>query len=163
MSEHDKLLVVDNLNIEYRTSDGTFHAVNGISFELGYRETLGLVGETGAGKTTTALAIMQLLPERTSFITKGKILFKGENLITKKKSEMQSIRGGSISMIFQDPMACLNPLITVGDQIKEVLNIHKYADASDNSVDEQCANLFKMVGIAPERAREFPGQFTDVR
>lgn len=121
----EKLLEVKNLKIEYHSDSNVFHAVNGISFDLGYKETIGLVGETGAGKTTTALAIMQLLPERTGKITDGEILFKGENVIGKGNEEMRSIRGAQISMIFQDPMTCLNPLMTVGDQIREVLKIHE--------------------------------------
>jgi len=156
----DKLLVIENLKIEYHSDSNVFHAVNGISFELGYKETIGLVGETGAGKTTTALAIMQLLPERTGFITDGRILFKGENIIGKDRAEMQKIRGASISMIFQDPLTCLNPLMTVGEQIKEALEIHKESIGSVEHIDQQVNQLFEMVGIPPARGREFPNQFS---
>lgn len=162
----EKLLEIKNLKIEYHSDSNVFHAVNGISFDLGYKETIGLVGETGAGKTTTALAIMQLLPERTGKITDGEILFKGESVIGKGNEEMRSIRGAQISMIFQDPMTCLNPLMTVGDQIREVLKIHEKPASEKNEkeagedMDSQVDRLFEMVGIPPEREREFPNQFS---
>lgn len=159
----DKLLEVKNLNIEYHSNSNVFHAVNGISFDLGYRETIGLVGETGAGKTTTALAIMQLLSERTSHINSGEIIFKGEDLIKKTAEEMRKIRGAKISMIFQDPMTCLNPLMTVGDQIKEVLEIHAghlHLDGDKASINTQVDHLFEMVGIPPIRENDYPNQFS---
>ena len=98
----EKLLEVKNLNVEYHSDSYVFHAVNGISFDLGCQETIGLVGETGAGKTTTALAIMQLLSERTSRVNSGEIIFKGENILARSREEMQELRGAKISMIFQD-------------------------------------------------------------
>jgi peptide/nickel transport system ATP-binding protein len=156
----NKLLVIENLKIEYHSDSNIFQAVNGINFELGYKETIGLVGETGAGKTTTALAIMQLLPERISHITCGKILFKGENIIGKERAEIQKIRGASISMIFQDPMTCLNPLMAVGDQIKESLEIHKKNTSSSAQIDQQVNQLLEMVGISPIRKKELPYQFS---
>ena len=128
----EKLLEVKNLNVEYHSDSYVFHAVNGISFDLGCQETIGLVGETGAGKTTTALAIMQLLSERTSRVNSGEIIFKGENILARSREEMQELRGAKISMIFQDPMSSLNPVLTVGDQILEVLQEHNDpAQASD--------------------------------
>lgn len=159
----EKLLEVKNLNIEYHSDSNVFHAVNGISFDLGYQETIGLVGETGAGKTTTALAIMRLLPERTSRINSGEILFKGENIFEKSTEEMRSIRGAKISMIFQDPMTCLNPLMTVGEQIREVLDIHaEHLGIVGNSESRKkhMDHLFEMVGIPPVRERDFPNQFS---
>lgn len=159
----DKLLEVKNLNIEYHSGSNVFHAVNGISFDLGCQETIGLVGETGAGKTTTALAIMQLLSERTSRINSGEILFKGEDILTKSKEEMREIRGAKISMIFQDPMTCLNPLMTVRDQIKEVLEIHAghlNLDGEKKKIDERVDQLLELVGIPPVRGQDFPNQFS---
>ena len=100
---NDKLLEVKDISVIYKTDEETVYAVNKINFDVGRKETIGLVGETGAGKTTTALAIMRLLPERTGNITGGEILFKGKNLIEKTMNEMRLIRGSSISMIFQDP------------------------------------------------------------
>lgn len=158
-----KLLEVRDLNIEYHSGSNVFHAVNGISFDLARKETIGLVGETGAGKTTTALAIMQLLSERTSRINSGQILFDGEDIMEKSKEEMRAIRGAKISMIFQDPMTCLNPLMTVGDQIKEVLDIHAehLGIATDReSIQAQVDHLFELVGIPPTREGDFPNQFS---
>lgn len=106
-----KVLDVKNLTIQYRTDLETVHAVNGISFSLEKGETLGLVGETGAGKTTTALGIMGLLPERTAVIPEGSIEFEGTDLLKLSEQEMQKVRGSQISMIFQDPMTALNPVL----------------------------------------------------
>ena len=116
-----KVLDVKNLTIQYRTDLETVHAVNGISFSLEKGETLGLVGETGAGKTTTALGIMGLLPERTAVIPEGSIEFEGTDLLKLSEQEMQKVRGSQISMIFQDPMTALNPVLPVGKQIGEAL------------------------------------------
>ena len=157
---NEKLLVIQNLKVEYHSGKNIFHAVNGISFELGYKETIGLVGETGAGKTTTALAIMQLLPDTTARITEGEILFKGKNLIEQDKHTMRKIRGAEISMIFQDPMTCLNPLMTVGDQVREALVIHSEGKADHKAINEQVDRMFELVGIPPAREKEFPNQFS---
>ena len=159
----DQLLEVKNLNVEYHSDSNVFHAVNGISFDLGYQETIGLVGETGAGKTTTALAIMQLLSERTSRINSGEIIFKGENILARSQEEMQELRGAKISMIFQDPMTCLNPLMTVGDQIKEVLEIHAghlELEGGKKKIEDRVDQLFELVGIPPVREKDFPNQFS---
>lgn len=110
------LLQVEDLGIIYKTDLETVYAVNGISFSLSRGKTLGLVGETGAGKTTTALSLLRLLPERNSIITGGSITFDGRNLLDLPLAEMRQIRGERISMIFQDPMTSLNPVLTVGDR-----------------------------------------------
>lgn len=159
----EKLLEVKNLNVEYHSDSYVFHAVNGISFDLGCQETIGLVGETGAGKTTTALAIMQLLSERTSCVNSGEIIFKGENILARSREEMQELRGAKISMIFQDPMTCLNPLMTVGDQIREVLEIHAgHLELGDGKkqIEDRVDQLFELVGIPPVRGKDFPNQFS---
>ena len=159
----EKLLEVKNLNVEYHSDSYVFHAVNGISFDLGCQETIGLVGETGAGKTTTALAIMQLLSERTSRVNSGEIIFKGENILARSREEMQELRGAKISMIFQDPMTCLNPLMTVGDQIREVLEIHAgHLELGDGKkqIEDRVDQLFELVGIPPVRGKDFPNQFS---
>ena len=122
----EKLLAIKDLSVIYKTEESVVHAVNKINFEIGYKETIGLVGETGAGKTTTALSIMQLLPERTGRISEGEILFKGSNLLKKSKNEIRLVRGACIAMIFQDPMTSLNPLTPVGQQIMESLEIHNH-------------------------------------
>ena len=124
------LLEVRDLSVEYRTDMETVYAVNHVSFSLEKGKTLGLVGETGAGKTTTALALLRLLPERTGRVPNGEIIFEGRDLMGIKEGEMQLVRGGKISMIFQDPMTALNPVLTVGAQIREALELHNTTGAS---------------------------------
>lgn len=155
-----KLLCLKDLSVVYKTDEALVYAVNGINLEIGYKETLGLVGETGAGKTTTALAIMQLLPEKTGRITAGEILFKKENLLKKSKTEMRLTRGSNISMIFQDPMTSLNPIVTVGEQIKESLDIHNYEKKDKKELDKRVDELLALVGIQPRRKNEYPHQFS---
>ena len=160
MSESSVLLEVRDLETQYVTDDATFRAVNKISFTIGERETLGLVGETGAGKTTTALSLMQLLPERTGRIVGGEILFRGADLLKKSKNEMRLIRGAFISMIFQDPMTALNPIMNVGDQILESLTIHNVNGSSKEELSARVDELLTLVGIAPSRKKEYPHQFS---
>jgi peptide/nickel transport system ATP-binding protein len=155
----EKLLQVQDLSVIYKSEESIVHAVNKINFEIGKRETLGLVGETGAGKTTTALAIMQLLPERTGDIPEGKIIFNGEDLLKKSKNEVRLIRGSRISMIFQDPMTSLNPIMTVGDQIMESLKIHNPKN-DQVELEKRVDELLKLVGIQPNRKKEYPHQFS---
>ena len=122
MSENrEKLLEIRDLSVTYLTDDATLYAVNGLNLDLYRGETLGLVGETGAGKTTTATAVMRLLPDRVGKITSGTIQFDDVDITAASDAEMRAIRDRRISMIFQDPMTCLNPVLTVGDQISEVL------------------------------------------
>ena len=120
----EKLLEVKNLEVIYKTDLETIQAVNNISFTLDKGETIGIVGETGAGKTTTALTILRLLPSNIGKVLHGSIEFCGEDLLKIPEYDMRSIRGKHISMIFQDPMTALNPLETVGDQIAEALFLH---------------------------------------
>lgn len=155
----NKLLEIKNLHVTYE-GEKTVNAVNGISFDLNERETIGLVGETGAGKTSTALSIMQLLPERTGRTPEGEILFDGEDLLKKTKKEMQKIRGAQISMIFQDPMTSLNPVMTVGDQILESLKIHNDEQKSKEELDARVDELLELVGIQPQRKYDYPHQFS---
>jgi len=155
----EKLLDIKNLSIEYRTDDATYYAVNDLNLSLDKGETLGLVGETGAGKTTTALSILRLLPFRIGVITSGSILMNGEDMLAKPESEMRKIRGKEISMIFQDPMTSLNPVYTVGDQIAEVIKLHE-EKLTKEQVDKKVDNLFLMVGIPAERKTEYPHQFS---
>ena len=118
---NDNILEIKDLAIHFYTEDGDVAAVNGIDLALRHGDTLGLVGETGAGKTTTAKGILRLIPSPPGKIVSGKVLFDGENLLEKTEKEMQKIRGGKISMIFQDPMTALNPVLRVDDQIAEVI------------------------------------------
>ncbi|MEF2640411.1 MAG: ABC transporter ATP-binding protein [Lachnospiraceae bacterium] len=154
------LLEVKDLEVVYKTDENVIHAVNGISFSLNERETIGLVGETGAGKSTTALSILRLLPERTGHITNGEILFRGENLLKKNPAEIRLVRGAEISIIFQDPMTALNPVLTVGSQVRESLEIHNYDNKSHEELDARVDELFNLVGIPADRKKEYPHQFS---
>lgn len=155
----ENLLKVQDLVTEYKTDFETVHAVNGISFTLDKGETLGIVGETGSGKTTTALSILRLLPENTGKIINGSIEFNGQNLLNVSKEEMRAIRGGKISMIFQDPMTALDPLETVGEQIEEALHLHS-EDTSKGAISARVDEVLSLVGIVPERKNEYPHQFS---
>ena len=157
-NEKNILLQVKNLRVHYETRELVYEAVNGVSFSLERGKTLGLVGETGAGKTTIALAIMGLLPTPPAHVLEGEILFEGEDLLEKKSKEMQNIRGSKISMIFQDPMTALNPILRVGDQIEEVLHIHQKISKAE--AKQRAVEILKMVGIREERFNDYPHQFS---
>lgn len=154
----DKLLDIKNLSINYVTEDGTLNAVNNINLELKEGETLGLVGETGAGKTTTALGIMKLIPNPPGKIINGSITFEGKDLIQESEDDMRGIRGNKISMIFQDPMTSLNPVMTVGEQISEVIEIHE--DLNKNEAMKKAGEMLELVGIPAARVNDFPHQFS---
>ncbi|MDR1651040.1 MAG: ABC transporter ATP-binding protein [Synergistaceae bacterium] len=158
--EHTPVLDVRNLESVYHTDDGTVYAVNGISFTIEEKETIGLVGETGAGKTTTALSILRLLPERTGRVVGGQILYRGDDLLKKDADEMRMIRGACVSMIFQDPMTALNPTISAGDQILESLEIHNADGRPREALDARVDELLSLVGISPGRKHEYPHQFS---
>lgn len=155
-----EVLKIEDLSIIYKTDLETVYAVNGISFSLKEGETMGLVGETGAGKTTTALGIMGLLPERTAKVTDGKIFFEGEDLLKFSDHDMLRIRGEKISMIFQDPMTALNPVLTVGEQIGEALYLHNEENLSQQEIDKKVEETLELVGIPKERKTEYPYQFS---
>ena len=152
------MLNVENLVIHYETDEEVVEAVNNISFRLKKGEVLGLVGETGAGKTTTALGIMGLLPPKVGHVIQGKIELDGENLFDKSEREMRNIRGKKISMIFQDPMTALNPVKTVGEQISEVVLLHSHC--SKVEALRRAQDMLAMVGIVPERYKDYPHQFS---
>ena len=156
MSEN--MLNVENLVIHYETDEEVVEAVNNISFRLKKGEVLGLVGETGAGKTTTALGIMGLLPPKVGHVIQGKIELDGENLFDKSEREMRNIRGKKISMIFQDPMTALNPVKTVGEQIAEVVLLHSHC--SKVEALRRAQDMLAMGGIVPERYKDYPHQFS---
>lgn len=155
---NDKLLEVKNLIIHYETESGVTEAVNNISFDLKRGETLGIVGETGAGKTTTALGIMQLLQEPPARIISGEIYFHEEPLLNNSKINMRKIRGNKISMIFQDPMTALNPVMRIGEQIIEVIRLHEKISALEAS--KKAKNMLNLVGIPEDRFNEYPHQFS---
>ncbi len=156
---NDNILEINNLGVIYKTDLETVYAVNNISFALERGKTMGIVGETGAGKTTTALSILRLLPERTGHITNGSIVFDGMDLIEATEVEMQKIRGEKIAMIFQDPMTSLNPVHTIGEQIAESLILHN-KDKSKDEIDARVDEVLTMVGITPSRKKEYPHQFS---
>ena len=158
--ENKTLLTVDNLEVVYTNGRETVQAVNNISFDIKRKETLGLVGETGAGKTTTALSIMGLLPERTGKILNGSIKLEDTNLLELNEKEMQAVRGGRISMIFQDPMTSLNPVIPVGDQILEALILHNIENKSREELHQRVDEMLTLVGINPERKKQYPHEFS---
>ena len=156
--ENNTLLDIKNLTIHYLTDDGVVHAVNDLSIKLDRGETLGFVGETGAGKTTTALGILRLVPNPPGKITGGEIWLDGKNLVSASEKEMRQIRGRKVSMIFQDPMTSLNPVIPVRDQIAEVILLHEKVTAAQAL--EKAEAVLTKVGIGAERAKEYPHQFS---
>lgn len=151
-------LSIRDLRVRYVTEDETVNAVNGISLDIEEGQSLGLVGETGAGKTTTALSILKLLPKPTGRIESGTIVFRGADLSGASEEAMRKIRGNEISMIFQDPMTSLNPIFTVGFQIAEVIGLHN--DLSPEETQKRAGDMLELVGIPRARANEFPHQFS---
>ena len=152
------LLEVKDLTIYYEKKDSVAKAVNGISFQLEEGETLGLVGETGAGKTTTALGIMNLVPSPPGKIKAGEVLVDGKNVLKMNTHALQKYRGRDVAMIFQDPMTSLNPVMRVGDQIAEILRHHKHLSRAEAMV--QATEMLKKVGIGEERMSDYPHQFS---
>ena len=157
----DKILEVSDLQIRYVTDEETVRAVNGVSFTLERGESIGLVGETGAGKTTTALGIMGLVPDPPGEIVGGSILFEDQDLLKLPEKQMREIRGGKISMIFQDPMTSLNPVMTVGAQIAEVVLLHNKISKAE--ARERAKEMLEQVGIPGSRCDDYPHQFANVR
>ena len=158
---NEKLLEIKDLEVIYTSRSSEIHAVNGISLSLNKGETLGLVGETGAGKTTTAYAIMRLLPDRTARVKKGEVIFDGKDLLKEHEEFMRhGIRGERISIIFQDPMSALNPIMRVGDQIAEALKHHNKENLSKEQIDEQVDKTLELVGIQKERKTDYPHQLS---
>ncbi|MBI9050339.1 MAG: ABC transporter ATP-binding protein [Anaerolineaceae bacterium] len=151
-------LSVKDLVVEYSAEGQVIHAVNGVSFELERGRTFGLVGETGAGKTSTAKTILRILPDPPAKIRSGEIFLDGEDLLKISEKDMRKIRGQKISMIFQDPMTALNPIMKIGDQISEVIELHN--KVSKDEAAERAMKMLEMVGIPRERFNEYPHQFS---
>lgn len=156
--ESNVILNIKNLHVHYVTADATAKAVNGIDLEVREGESLGLVGETGAGKTTTALSVMQLIPDPPGIIVDGEINFEGKNVIYNTDRENQKMRGNGIAMIFQDPMTALNPIMTVGDQLAEV--VHTHEKISKAEAKKRVIGLLEIVGVKSDRYDDFPHQFS---
>ena len=157
MSNNQEFLEVKDLVVEYKSDGQIVHAVNGVNLKLGKGRTLGLVGETGAGKTTIAKSILRTLPDVGCKIRGGEVHLNGKDLLKISENDMRKIRGNNISMIFQDPMTALNPVQRVGDQIAEVVRLH-----NDNHYDprKRAEEMLEIVGIPAERYMEYPHQFS---
>ena len=153
------LLEIDDLAIDYVTNNGVVHAVGGVNLKLRSHKTLGLVGETGAGKTTLARAVLNLVPSPPGVIQHGSIKVNGKDVLTLSKLELQAFRGGVASMIFQDPMSSLNPVLTVGKQIEETIRVHN-PSLSREDARKRSVEMLEMVGIPGDRASEYPHQFS---
>ncbi|MCD7820329.1 MAG: ABC transporter ATP-binding protein [Lachnospiraceae bacterium] len=156
--ENKEFLNVKNLVVEYTSEGEIVQAVNNVSFQLGKGRTLGLVGETGAGKTTIAKTLLRILPEYSAHVKGGDVWMDGQNLLDLPEEEMMKIRGRKISMIFQDPMTALNPIMEVGEQIAEVILVHN--DISRAEANKRAVQMLEMVGIPGERFHEFAHQFS---
>ena len=149
---------INDLVVEFKTDEGTVHALNGMDLKVEHGKTLGLVGETGAGKTTTALSILRLIPSPPGKIMGGSVKLDGEDLFSKTEDEMRKIRGKGVSMIFQDPMTSLNPVLTVEEQIAEVIELHE--DVNHAGAIQKAKEMLELVGIPGERGPEYPHQFS---
>lgn len=157
-NKKDLALEINNLVVEYRTDDGVVHALNGLDLTIEKGKTLGLVGETGAGKTTTGLSMLRLVPNPPGVIVDGTIKLNGENIFDKSEKELESIRGNVVSMIFQDPMTSLNPVLKVEEQIAEVIAIHE--KLNNEQATKKAHEMLELVGIPAERGGEYPHQFS---
>jgi oligopeptide transport system ATP-binding protein len=156
----ENLLEVRNLQTQFFTQNGVVHAVNGISYDLKEGECLGIVGESGCGKSVGVLSVMRLIPQPPGKIVNGEVYFKGRNLLDLSEEKMRRIRGAEISMIFQEPMTSLNPVLTIGFQIMEALKLHQGLDTE--KARQRTVELLSMVGIpqAEDRLDDYPHQFS---
>jgi oligopeptide/dipeptide ABC transporter ATP-binding protein len=159
-SRNNILLSVEDLKVHFRSEDELSRAVDGVSFNVGREETVCLVGESGCGKTVTALSILGLIPKPPGEIAGGSILFKGRNLLESDEDQLQAIRGNHIAMVFQEPLTSLNPVFTIGDQIGEAIRIHE--SVANDELESRCVRLLKDVGIssAEERINDYPHQLS---
>jgi len=154
------LLKVQGLETQFQTREGTVHAVNGVSFQLKEGETLGIVGESGCGKSVTVMSMLRLIPSPPGDVVAGQAVYQGKDLLKMSNDEIRHIRGSQISMVFQDPMTSFNPVLTIGRQVAEPLEIHNGANRQQSY--ERAAEMLEMVGIpkAKERLNDYPHQFS---
>ncbi len=157
----DPILEIKDLTVEFATEDGVVRAVTGVSYDLYPGEVLGIVGESGSGKSVSMLTVLGLIPMPPGRIASGEASYKGDNLLTMKKNQLRELRGGEVSMIFQDPMTSLNPVLTVGDQISEALRVHN-SDMSDDDATNRTIELLTLVGVpyAERRVDQYPHEFS---
>ena len=158
MENNKPIVEIKDLYVQFHSDDAIIHAVNGVDLTIREGETLGLVGETGAGKTTIARAILGIVAKPQGKITQGEILFEGEDILKYHEKDMRSLRGNQIAMIFQDPMTALNPIERVGEQIEEAIGLHN--DISHAEAIERAMQMLELVGIPRERYFEYPHQFS---
>lgn len=156
--ENSTILEIKDLSVSYTSSNKEIKAVRGLDLAIRQGETLGLVGETGAGKTTTALSVLRILPEVSSSIKSGEIMFEGRDILTLSRKEMREIRGRDIAMIFQDPMTSLDPVMTVGRQIEEMISLH--TDCDKKELRSRAEAMLEVVGIRKDRFDDYPHQFS---
>jgi peptide/nickel transport system ATP-binding protein len=154
----EELLKISDFSVEYRTGDSISKAVNNLNLTIGKSEAVGLVGESGAGKTTTALSILNLLPEKIGFITSGDIQYNGTSLLKMSEQSMSDIRGSKISMVFANPLSSLNPVFTIGHQITMVLRKHRHM--SEKDAKNTAIEVLNVVGIPDYRMDDYPHQFS---
>ena len=154
----EKVIDVKGLKVRFETDRGCVYAVNGVDLSLNAGETLGLVGETGAGKTTTALALLRLLEKSTARVESEHMLYCGEEISEMSEEEMRRLRGRDMTMIFQDPMTALNPVLRIVDQVSEIFRAHQ--NMNRHEAEQAALKTLEMVRIPPERAYEYPHQFS---
>lgn len=158
MNKQGEMLKVTDLVVEYTADKEVVHAVNGVSFSINYGQTLGIVGETGAGKTTIAKSILRILPVPPARIVSGAIELEGENLLELSEHQLGHIRGNRVSMIFQDPMTALDPILRIGEQIADGIRVHQKVSRAES--ERLAKEMLELVGIPKERFREYPHQFS---
>ena len=158
MSEKDLVLDLQNLNVKFVTEESTVYAINGLNMQLERGKAIGLVGETGAGKTTTALSLLKLVQTPPGVVECDKMMLNGKDVLTMSEKELEAARGKDVSMIFQDPMTALNPVFTVGEQIAESVFLHE--NCTKEEANQRAIEMLELVGIPGERAGEFPHQFS---
>ena len=157
----EPLLSIRDLTVEFGTEDGVVHAVSDVSYDLHAGETLGVVGESGSGKSVSVMTMLGLIPMPPGKVVKGEALYKGRDLLTMSRKELQQVRGGEVAMIFQDPMTSLNPVLTIGNQISEALKTHNH-ELGDKAVKERTVQLLEIVGVpsAERRVEQYPHEFS---
>lgn len=157
----DPIIELHDLTVEFDTEDGVVHAVTEVSYDLYPGEILGVVGESGSGKSVSMLAVLGLIPMPPGRIANGEALYKGKNLLEMPKRELRKLRGGEIAMIFQDPMTCLNPVLTIGNQISEAVQVHNPGTGDDAAL-KRSVELLDLVGVPyPERrVEQYPHEFS---